>query len=113
MAKTMAKENKKENIVMVLFSALLAAAGQLLFKYALNITSPYFLAAGVAAYGFSTLIYFYVLSRTRLSWAYPMGGLSYVFAAVFSALLLGESITPLHWAGILAITAGIFLVGSS
>jgi drug/metabolite transporter (DMT)-like permease len=109
----MNKSNTNSNLLFILCSTTLAAVGQLLFKYALNISSPYLLLVGVIAYVFSTLVYFYVLSRTTLSWAYGMGGISYILAAIFSLLLLGETITPLHWAGIVTIAAGIVLVGSS
>jgi uncharacterized membrane protein len=105
--------NTRSNLLIVICSTSLGAIGQLLFKYALNIHSPYFLLFGLAAYGVSTLVYFYVLSRTHLSWAYSMGGISYVLAAIFSLALLGEQITPLHWAGIVTIAIGIALVGSS
>ncbi len=105
---------KRRNLLLLWGSALLAAVGQLLFKY--SFTSSFvagWLALGVVAYGMSTVAYFYVLSRVHLSWAYGIGGLSYIFATVFAYFILIEDIPLLRWVGVIVITIGVILIGTS
>jgi drug/metabolite transporter (DMT)-like permease len=112
----MKQSNKRALIFMLLISTMLGAAGQLLFK--MGVTSDLgglvtFIMVGVSAYLVSTLIYFYVLSRTHLSWAYGFTGLSYIFASVVAFLFLGEQIPILRWIGIFVIAVGTLLIGTS
>jgi uncharacterized membrane protein len=106
-------KHKTRNVAVILVSTFLGAAGQLAFKYALSMNSIYIILIGLVLYGFSTLLYFYVLGRSHLSWAYSMGGLSYIFAVLLAPVLLNESVPPLRWAGVLVITAGVALIGYS
>lgn len=107
------ERRKTENITMLLGSTFLGAVGQLLFKYALSVHMLYIISFGIIAYFVSTLIYFYVLTRANLSWAYSVGGLSYIFAVILAASLLAESVPPLRWLGVIIITVGVVFVGSS
>ncbi|MCL5680011.1 MAG: hypothetical protein M1465_01550 [Candidatus Marsarchaeota archaeon] len=107
------ERRKTENITMLLGSTFLGAVGQLLFKYALSAHMLYIISFGIIAYFVSTLIYFYVLTRANLSWAYSVGGLSYIFAVILAASLLAESVPPLRWLGVIIITVGVVFVGSS
>lgn len=108
-------KEKSANISMLVFSTLLGATGQFFFKYAFMEGALFaeLLAIGIAAYLVSTVTYFYVLSRVHLSFAYSMGGLSYIFAVVLAALFLGENVPLLRWAGVLVIAAGVLLIGLS
>lgn len=106
--------DKKRNLALLGGSTLLGAAGQLLFKY--SFTSSFligWLALGILAYGVATLAYFYVLSRVHLSWAYGIGGLSYIFATLLAYFVLAESVPPLRWVGVIVITIGVVLIGTS
>ena len=97
-------KNKLKFSLILLVSTFLGALGQLFFKM------------GVENYGvvlLATVIYFYVLSRVQLSWAYGFTGLSYIFASIMAFYLLAENIPLLRWIGIAAIAAGTFLVGMS
>ncbi len=106
---------------MLLLSTLLGGIGQIFFKASVfghsvsfSIVFIGFIVAGVLAYLISTAVYWYVLSRTHLSWAYGFTGLSYIFAALLAFELLGgEAIPAIRWIGILVITVGTLLVGSS
>lgn len=110
----MKKENKATLLLTILLSTALGAVGQLLFKSSLTGgISLAILGAGVVAYGLSTLIYFYVLGRTHLSWAYGLNGLAYLFAVILAAVVLHEAVTPLRWAGVVAIAIGAAIVGWS
>ncbi len=105
---------KRRNLALLGGSTLLGAVGQLLFKY--SFTSSFFvgwLALGVLVYGIATLAYFYVLSRVHLSWAYGIGGLSYIFATFLAYFVLAENVPPLRWFGVIIITIGVVLIGTS
>ena len=114
------KQGKKLFVLMLLLSTLLGGMGQIFFKasvlnkpFSITLEFAAFVAAGVIFYLVSTAIYWYVLSRTHLSWAYGFTGLSYIFASVLAFFLLAESIPIIRWAGIVIITIGTLLVGSS
>ncbi len=107
---------KKLLLLMLVGSTILGAVGQLLFKLGLQSTGVYLIGLillGIISYGLSTIIYLYVLGRSHLSWAYGVGGLSYIFASVFALIFINEPITLLRWIGILLIAAGTALVGLS
>lgn len=108
------KDSKIVCIALLLISTILGGVGQFLFKYAfLDNMLVVTLAAGLGAYALSMAVYFYILSRVNLSWAYGFGGVSYIVAVIFAATLLGENVTILRWSGVLAIAFGVLLVGIS
>jgi len=113
--KTITKNERLRSVGLLIASTLLGAVGQLLFKYSFMSSCCFLaiLAIGMLAYAVSTVIYFYVLSRVHLSWAYGIGGLSYVFAVAFAHFVLLEGIPQLRLAGVLAITAGVILISAS
>jgi drug/metabolite transporter (DMT)-like permease len=102
-------------VVLLVVSGILGGVGQFLFKDALSIPSALLplLLLGIIAYGLATLLYFYVLGRSHLSWSYGFVGLSYIAASVLASLFLGEQISPLRWVGILVIVLGTVVIGLS
>jgi uncharacterized membrane protein len=99
---------------MVAFAACLGAFGQLLFK--LGVTSHIsllYLLPGLGAYALATAIYLVVLSKSHLSWAYGLNGISYVVTVFLALAFLHESIPPLRWVGVAIIAVGAALVGFS
>lgn len=101
-------------IGLMLISAVLGGIGQLLFKYAFQdglftIT----IGAGLGIYAIATVLYFYVLSRTHLSWANSISGISYILAVILAATVLGEYVSFIRWMGVLVISIGVLLVGIS
>ena len=108
MAKT-----KKLLFAFLILSTLLASFGQLFFKLGIGSGMLVYLAAGFAAYLFSTFFYLHALGHSHLSWAYGVGGLSYIFASILALFFLGETISPLRWLGILVIAFGTALVAIS
>ncbi len=104
---------KSTNLLMLLGSTSLGAIGQFLFKLSVigSGTTYWLLGLGVLSYVISTLIYFYVLSRVHLSWAYGIGGLSYIFAVMLANFI--ETVPFVRWIGVVVITAGVFLIGTS
>ena len=100
--------------LMVACAACLGATGQLLFKLGvLSGISLAYLVPGIAAYVVSTAIYFVVLSRSHLSWAYGLNGISYVITVFLALIFLHETIPLLRWVGVVVIAVGAALVGLS
>ena len=107
--------SKIKYICVLVFSTLLGAVGQLLFKAGLaqhSMLIPY-LIGGLAAYIISTGFYFFILSRVHLSWAYSLGGLSYLFTVIFANFILLENVPVLRWVGVVVIAVGVALIGLS
>jgi drug/metabolite transporter (DMT)-like permease len=66
--------------------------------------------------GIGSLIIFFVAYMLVLSWAdysfvQPASSLAYGIVALLGYLLLGETVSPLRWAGIAIICMGVFVVG--
>lgn len=66
--------------------------------------------------GTLSLIAFFLSYTTVLSWAdysyiQPASALTYGIVAVLGRFLLGETVTPLRWAGILVVCAGVLIIG--
>lgn len=70
------------------------------------------LAAGLAAYGISMLAWLIVLVRYRLSYAYPLLGVSYVLVYIGATQWprLTEPVTTARTLGTVLILAGVALV---
>lgn len=66
---------------------------------------------GIACLGAFFVSYLCVLSWADYSYVQPTSSIAYLVVAVLAYFLLGEKITPLHWAGIAVICLGVFVVG--
>lgn len=80
----------------------------------LGLIAPLFhpwVALGVALLIVWTLSHMALLSWADLSYVLPVTAIGYVLTAFAGRFLLGETISPLRWGGILLITAGVTLVG--
>jgi drug/metabolite transporter (DMT)-like permease len=71
--------------------------------------NPYVLTGVLFASGFFFL-YLTALSWADLSYAMPITALSFIFAAVFAQVFLGEHVSWHRWVGSLLIVAGVALV---
>jgi drug/metabolite transporter (DMT)-like permease len=65
--------------------------------------------------GISSLLVFFIANMLVLSWAdysfvQPASSLAYLVVALLGYFLLGEHVSPLHWAGIFIICMGVFVV---
>jgi uncharacterized membrane protein len=74
------------------------------------------LASGTIWLGVTSLLAFFVANILVLSWAdysfvQPASSMAYGVVALLSVLVLGESVSPLRWAGIAIICMGVFIVG--
>src|SRR5215469_465464 len=62
------------------------------------------------------LIGFFISYTTVLSWAdysyiQPVSALNYGIVAVLGRLVLAETVTPMRWAGIVVVCAGVLIIG--
>ena len=110
---------KKITQVVLLVTVASNAIGQILFKAAhhgeiessfLLLFTRYETWLGLAFYGLSSICWLWVLSRAQLSYAYPVLALSYPIVVALSAWMFSETVTPLHWLGVIIIFAGVSLL---
>ncbi len=74
------------------------------------------LSSGYIWLGIACLLSFFIVYMLVLTWAdysyvQPASSFSYAVVATLSYFLLGETVPPLRWAGILVICVGVFIVG--
>lgn len=77
-----------------------------IMSYALN---PQIIA-GIFSYGIGMILWIMVLSKLKLSVAYPALSFGYVLVIIISWKFLGESLTPLKIVGAFLIIFGIALI---
>jgi drug/metabolite transporter (DMT)-like permease len=70
-------------------------------------------ALGVALLILWTLSHMALLSWADLSYVLPVTAIGYILTALSGRFVLGEAVSPARWAGILLITAGVTLVGTT
>ena len=117
---------------LILISVLLNTLGQLLFKLGMNQigefsfswanlapiscklgTNPRIII-GLLVYFMSTLVWFLVLSRAEMSFAYPLISMGYIFNAITAYYFLHEAaFSPMRLLGTLAIMIGVALICQS
>jgi multidrug transporter EmrE-like cation transporter len=68
---------------------------------------------GLFLFGISAVFWLVVLSRVRLSVAYPLVGISYIIIVALARFMLHEHVPPLRWVGVAIIAAGIVVIGLS
>jgi drug/metabolite transporter (DMT)-like permease len=68
-------------------------------------------AAGIAIFAGSVLLYAKILQTLPLNVAQAFAALQFIFVSLASVALLGETISPTRWLGIMLIAVGIFVVG--
>lgn len=64
----------------------------------------------ILCYAAFFFLYSAALSWSKLSLAQPLTALTFVFAALIARFVLGESLSPWRWAGVVVIMAGVVLV---
>ena len=116
-----------KDFILLFFNVLLTVIGQILFKHGMNTVgrvnsiqdvlgkltqaflNPYVLS-GIAIYGFTTLVWLVILSRVKLSIAYPLLSSGYVLSILFSWMFFKESIPKIRIIGAVVICIGVYLV---
>jgi drug/metabolite transporter (DMT)-like permease len=123
-------DRKKGAFILIFISVLMVDFGQLLLKNGLNqigsfdfgigllnlafliISNPYVIFGLILLVG-SSVTWLLALSKTELSYAYPILSLGYVVVTVLSFMYLGETISPLRWIGLAVIVGGVYLLSKS
>ncbi len=115
-----------KDYILLFFNVLLTVMGQILLKQGVSkvgvinfrelvpkltqvILNPYVIG-GISIYGFTTFVWLVILSRVKLSIAYPMLSLGYVLTIPFSWLFFKESIPRVRIIGAIIICIGVYLV---
>ncbi len=73
--------------------------------------SSWLVLSGFAIYFVSAILWIGILSRTELSWAFPLLSLSYVITVLLSPVVFHESFSVQRLVGTLVICLGVYLVG--
>ncbi len=68
---------------------------------------------GILSFLIFFISYLLLLSRADFSYVQPVCAIGYAFVAVLSYFLLGETVSPMRWMGVLLICAGVALVGGT
>lgn len=103
------------NLLLLLAISLVTTGGHILFKKgAVLINSENIstwinpaLIFGLLLYGIGTLLWVFALRFIPLSKAYPFTFLTFILVTLFSALFLGDRITPWYILGMGLIFAGL------
>ncbi len=117
---------------LILVSVLLNTAGQILFKTGMNqigsfdftitnvipicckLITNLALMSGLLLYFVSTVVWFLVLSRADVSFAYPLVSIGYIFNSVAAYYFLHEAaFSPARLIGTLTIVLGVIIVCQS
>lgn len=116
-----------KDYILLFFNVLLTVFGQILLKQGVSAVGPIggfrelipklakvifnpYVLGGISIYGFTTFVWLVILSRVKLSIAYPMLSLGYVLAIPFSWLIFKESIPKVRIIGAIIICIGVYLV---
>jgi len=115
-------------ILLVIFTAFLNTAAQLLLKAGmtrighfsfaghnvlpifLKVASSPFILIGLAVYVISLSLWLLVLSRLPVGIAYPMTSLAYIFNVLGAYVMFSEPVNLVQIIGILTIVFGVYLI---
>ena len=117
-----------KSLMLIVFTVIINTTGQFIVKTGVNrvgavgltdvrmimkALTSWLVLIGFAIYFLSAILWISILSRTELSWAFPILSLSYVITALLSPVILHESFSPQRFIGILVICLGVFLVSKT
>jgi len=105
-------------IFLVLFITALTSSAQLLYKIGADRLSwdlsqliyNWPLLLGMVVYGMGAVLLIIALKHGEVTILYPVIATSYIWVALFSWILFGESISYLKLVGIISIVVGIVLI---
>jgi drug/metabolite transporter (DMT)-like permease len=121
---------KAKSTSLILCSVISVSTGEILLKYGLTklgaldfggkaiesftsiAMSPY-IWAGLILFVMSSLLWLIAISKTELSYAYPLMGMGYAMVAFFSWLIFNEALGALRILGIGVITLGVVMMSRS
>src|ERR1700676_2013718 len=82
-----------------------------LWSVFVRIVSSGYIWLGVASLMTFFVAYMLVLTWADYSYVQPASSFSYAVVATLGYFILGETVNPLRWTGIIIICAGVFVVG--
>jgi multidrug transporter EmrE-like cation transporter len=115
-------------IYLILLSVLFVSSGQILIKYGLSGLGELSFAAndipdtaqkillnplillGIAVFVTSSILWLTALSRTELSYAYPLLSIGYAVVAIMSWLIFNEKMSLLRIAGVITIMIAVSML---
>lgn len=118
-------------ILLLLADMLLAVTGQLLLKKGMLVLGPidfslanipvlifgimknFYIITALFCYGIGFIFWLFILSKIKLSIAYPSTALVYVLIILGSWIFFHEHITPYQGIGIALVLAGLFFLFES
>lgn len=117
-------------ILSILIPVTAAAIGQMILKVGmtqvgelkfsdgfiniiLKTFSNLYVLGGLAFFGVNALLWLVVLSREKLSFAYPMVAFAYIVTILLAKFVLNEDIPLLRWGGLFVIIVGILMIAKS
>lgn len=100
----------RTGVVLLMLTAIVAGRGEWQGLGELPRRSLVFLLLSGLATGLSWLCYFRALSLGPVSRVAPIDKISVVIVAVLGVLLLGESLQPRHWLGVVLMGVGAVLL---
>lgn len=116
------------NFIFIIMTTFFLALGQIFLKLGLTkiggfqleyetlfanlklVLTSFYIWLGFIVTGLSVLLWMNVLSKVKLSIAYPMISLSYVFGLIFAIIILKENPSISVLMGTVLIMIGVFLV---
>jgi drug/metabolite transporter (DMT)-like permease len=116
-----------KNLSMIILTVCLNTTGQFLMKAGINkigkisvfdnffgsfakVVTSWLVIGGFGAYVLSAGLWIIILSRTELSWAFPLVSLSYVITVLVAPVVLNETFSVQRLVGTLVICFGVYLV---
>ncbi|AEB09416.1 EamA family transporter [Desulfobacca acetoxidans] len=84
-----------------------------LFRVGVQIFSSLTIITGICCLAGFFFLWLAILSWSELSFVLPLTAMSYVVTALLAIVFLGETISPLRWAGTILICIGVALVTKS
>ena len=116
-----------KNLLLIILTVIINTTGQFVIKTGVNkigrisfsesfiptifrALTNWVIISGFALYFVSAVLWITILSRTQLSWAFPILSLSYVITVLISPLLLNEAFSAQRLIGTLVIIVGVYLV---
>jgi drug/metabolite transporter (DMT)-like permease len=107
------------HIALALLGAVLAAFGQISFKFGADGRAVLldfmnvWIALGFTLYLAGTICWIFALSAVPLTALYPFTALTFVLVNVFAVMLLGEHINARGIVGTTVVLLGLFLISTS
>lgn len=107
---------------LIFLNVILLVSGQVLWKLGLDrlgglsleswprLLTSLPILGGLVIYAAATVVWFIVLSRTKLSLAYPLQSIAYILGMLAGLLVFKETVPPLSWLGVILILGGVTLI---